>query len=195
MSGDALAYANTLSFLEERRSSVPIVALAANGGVLAMRIKRLLGYREPQPYSWLATATLVAVGIGATALCLGTFAGAQSNPTKQSLANGGAGSQTLSAPYQQWVDEDVLWIITPKERGQFMALSTNDERDEFIRQFWQRRDAGIPGVDANPFRKASIIVAWPMQTSTSRPVCRAGRQIGDVFTLCMGRHTLSRRTL
>ncbi len=152
MSGDALAYAKALSFLEERRSSVPIVALAANGGVLAMRIRRLLGYREPQPYSWLATATLVAVGVGATALCLGTFAGAQSNPTKQSLANGGAGSQTLSAPYQQWVDEDVLWIITPKERAQFMALSTNDERDEFIRQFWQRRDAGMPGVDANSFR-------------------------------------------
>ena len=68
------------------------------------------------------------------------------------LANGGAESQTSSAPYQQWVDEDVLWIITPEERAQFMALSTNDERDEFIRQFWQRRDAGMPGVDANSFR-------------------------------------------
>ena len=115
-----------------------------------------------------------------------------STPNKQSLANGGAESQTLSAPYQQWVNEDVLWIITPEERAQFMALSTNDERDEFIRQFWQRRDAGMPGVDANSFRGEHIVV-WPMQTSTSRPICLAGRQIGDVFTSCMGRQTPSMR--
>ena len=53
ISGDPLAYAKALSFLEEQRGSLPAAALGANGGVLAMRIKRLLGYKEPPAYSWL----------------------------------------------------------------------------------------------------------------------------------------------
>ena len=40
VSGDSLAYAKALSFLEEHRSSYPAVSLGANGGALAMRIKR-----------------------------------------------------------------------------------------------------------------------------------------------------------
>jgi hypothetical protein len=51
ISGDPLAYAKALSFLEERRGSLPAVALGANGGVLAARIKRLLGCKQPPAYS------------------------------------------------------------------------------------------------------------------------------------------------
>jgi GWxTD domain-containing protein len=138
ISGDSLAYAKALSFLEERRGSLATAALGANGGVLAMRIKRLLGYKEPPAYSWLTATTLVAVVVAAAALCVGTFAGAQTNPDNQSSI------KSTGAQYQHWVDEDVLWIIAPEERAAFLKLSTNEERDEFIRQFWQRRDAGAP---------------------------------------------------
>ena len=42
--------------------------------------------------------------------------------------------------YKKWVDEDVRWIITPEELSAFKKLSNNEERDQFIEQFWLRRD-------------------------------------------------------
>jgi GWxTD domain-containing protein len=147
ISGDPLAYAKALSFLEERRRPLPAVALGANGGALAMRIKRLLGYKELPAYSWLTATTLLAVVIAAAALCIGTFARAQTNPDNQSSMKSGGASHSTDAQYQHWVDEDVLWIIAPEERAAFLKLSTGEERDEFIRQFWQRRNAGAPAGD------------------------------------------------
>src|SRR5262249_13513172 len=46
----------------------------------------------------------------------------------------------LPKVYEQWLDEDVRWIITPGERAEFRKLSSNDERDRFIEWFWKRRD-------------------------------------------------------
>lgn len=42
--------------------------------------------------------------------------------------------------YKHWLDEDVKWIITPEELDTFKRLSNNEERDNFIEQFWLRRD-------------------------------------------------------
>lgn len=41
--GNALLYARALSLLEEHRGTLPVIALGANGGILFMRIKRILG--------------------------------------------------------------------------------------------------------------------------------------------------------
>ena len=38
----------------------------------------------------------------------------------------------LSKPYQKWLDEDVVYIITPEERHAFLHLQTNEEREQFI---------------------------------------------------------------
>src|SRR5450631_4254482 len=38
------------------------------------------------------------------------------------------------------IDEDVVWIITDEERAAFKQLSNDEERDNFIEAFWQRRD-------------------------------------------------------
>jgi GWxTD domain-containing protein len=146
--GDPLAYAKALSYLEERRGYLSAAALGADGGVLTMRIKRLLGYKEPPVYSWLTAATLLAVVVAAVALCIGTFAGAETSRDSQSSMKGSGASHSTDAQYQHWVDEDVLWIIAPPERAAFLKLSTGEERDEFIRQFWQRRQAQAPaGID------------------------------------------------
>jgi TonB family protein len=59
--GDRLAYARALSVLEERRSFYPEVALGANGGVLKMRIKRLLGCKEDAAVSQFAAFTVLAL--------------------------------------------------------------------------------------------------------------------------------------
>ncbi len=46
----------------------------------------------------------------------------------------------LDTPYRKWLEEDVVYIITPEERKAFLQLSTNEEREQFIEQFWQRRN-------------------------------------------------------
>jgi GWxTD domain-containing protein len=151
ISGDRLAYARALSFLEERRSSYLAVALGANGGVLAMRIKRLLGYKDAPAYSWLAAGTQLAVVVVAVALSIGTFTRAQNLPGKPLESN--QVSQSSNPAYQSWLNEDVLWIITPEERAAFTHLSSDPERDEFIRQFWVRRDTGSAGAGENSARR------------------------------------------
>jgi len=46
----------------------------------------------------------------------------------------------LKSVYKKWLDEDVLYIITDDERKAFKSLKTDEERDQFIEQFWLRRD-------------------------------------------------------
>jgi len=46
----------------------------------------------------------------------------------------------LDSQYKKWLDQDVVYIISPEERSAFLHLSTNEEREQFIEQFWQRRN-------------------------------------------------------
>jgi GWxTD domain-containing protein len=48
--------------------------------------------------------------------------------------------QELETPYKKWLDEDVAYIITDEERAAFKRLQTDEEREQFIEQFWLRRD-------------------------------------------------------
>jgi len=38
-----------------------------------------------------------------------------------------------------WLAEDAIYIITPEERCAFLHLNTDEEREQFIEQFWYRR--------------------------------------------------------
>jgi GWxTD domain-containing protein len=58
---------------------------------------------------------------------------------------------TLSSYYKHWLDEDVLYIITPEERSTFKALTTDEERENFIEQFWARRNPD-PREPGNQFK-------------------------------------------
>lgn len=149
ISGDSLAYAKALSFLEEYRSSYPLVSLGANGGALVMKIRRLLGYKEAPAFSELTGITLLAVVLAAAALGIASFARAQAPTAKQVSSENGRASRSVPLMYQKWLDEDVVWIITPKERAQFMNLSNNDERDGFIKKFWLRGDRKTDGGENN----------------------------------------------
>jgi len=151
-SGDSLAYAKALSTLEENRSSYPAISLGANGGALVMRIKRLLGYKETPAFSQLAGMTLLAVVVAAAACGIGTFARAQAAANKQMSAEDSTASKSLPSLYRKWIDEDVRWIITSEERAQYLKLSSDDERNEFIKQFWERRKVEAPGGGENRFR-------------------------------------------
>ena len=46
----------------------------------------------------------------------------------------------LQGPFKRWLKEDVLYIITGVERKAFVRFTTAEEREDFIEQFWLRRD-------------------------------------------------------
>jgi GWxTD domain-containing protein len=73
-------------------------------------------------------------------------------PEKQRKANAKALKIELSKTYKKWLDEDVRWIITDEERAAFMQLSNDEERDQFIEAFWQRRDP-TPDTEENEFKE------------------------------------------
>src|SRR2546423_1580134 len=54
--------------------------------------------------------------------------------------------------YKRWLNEDVRWIITDEEMSAFKKLATNAERDQFIENFWQRRDP-TPDTEENEFKE------------------------------------------
>ena len=58
----------------------------------------------------------------------------------------------LDSQYKQWLNEDVVYIISPEERNAFLQLDTNEEREQFIEQFWLRRSSN-PDLPTNDFKE------------------------------------------
>ncbi|MBZ5704996.1 MAG: GWxTD domain-containing protein [Acidobacteriia bacterium] len=71
---------------------------------------------------------------------------------KQKKQNAKALKVELSKTYKKWLAEDVAWIITDEERAAFKQLSNDEERDNFIEAFWQRRDP-TPDTVENEFKE------------------------------------------
>jgi GWxTD domain-containing protein len=57
-----------------------------------------------------------------------------------------------SAPYTSWLNEEVPYIITPDERQAFLRLTTNEEREQYIEEFWRRRNPD-PDSSENSYRE------------------------------------------
>ncbi|MDW3228741.1 MAG: GWxTD domain-containing protein [Acidobacteriota bacterium] len=53
--------------------------------------------------------------------------------------------------YQKWLEEEVVYIITPVEKEIFLKLQNDRERDLFIEAFWKHRDP-IPETEENEFK-------------------------------------------
>jgi GWxTD domain-containing protein len=71
---------------------------------------------------------------------------------KQKKQNSKSLKIELSKTYKKWLDEDVRWIITDEEQKAFKLLSNDEERDQFIEAFWQRRDP-TPDTVENEFKE------------------------------------------
>ena len=54
--------------------------------------------------------------------------------------------------YKKWLNNDVEYIITKEERRAFNALVTDEERENFIENFWRRRDPN-PDTEENEYRE------------------------------------------
>jgi len=70
---------------------------------------------------------------------------------KRKKENAKSLKRELKGEYRKWLDEDVRWIITDNERKAFMQLSNDEERDQFIESFWQRRNPD-PDSEDNEFK-------------------------------------------
>jgi GWxTD domain-containing protein len=71
---------------------------------------------------------------------------------KEKIAQNKALRYELKGEYKKWVDEDVRWIITDQELQAFKSLSNDEERDQFIEQFWLRRNPN-PDSPENEYRE------------------------------------------
>lgn len=58
----------------------------------------------------------------------------------------------LAAPYKEWLNGPVSYIITAEERSAFLHLETNQERENFIENFWERRNPD-PGSADNTYKE------------------------------------------
>jgi GWxTD domain-containing protein len=71
---------------------------------------------------------------------------------KEKAKNDNQLKKELESPYRKWLDEDVVYIISPEERHAFLHLATNEEREQFIEAFWQRRNPD-PDSPENTFKE------------------------------------------
>jgi GWxTD domain-containing protein len=171
--GDAHGYATALAALAQNRWGAHEAALAATGGNLGKRIRRLLSQPE-LPRTTVAPVLAAGILIVSSALLLSAWqspiekapaallAGPQTpSLMSQPLMIAQAQAQTRTAPpansdvedpYRKWLNEEVPYIITDQERSTFKSLSTNSDRAAFIGQFWLRRDP-TPGTPRNEFRE------------------------------------------
>ena len=156
--GDRHEYAEALTALEQYRWNVSNAAMAATGGSLMKRVRRLLlqpeapGAALTPLFSAGILLVIAAAGLGAWQ----TKASAPVAPAAQPPVTFVAQAQALApqaaeSPYTKWLNEDVAYIVTAEERAAFLRLQTNAEREQFILQFWQRRDP-TPGAPDNPFK-------------------------------------------
>ena len=61
-------------------------------------------------------------------------------------------ARELGSAYDSWLKEDIPDIITNEERRAFLQLSTNEEREQFVESFWDRRNPD-PESAANTYKE------------------------------------------
>jgi len=166
--GDAFAYAAALTALEQNRGAVREAVLAATGGSLVKRVRRLL----VQPEGPRAALTPVFSAAILTIMMVAAMAAWQTSappmrppappapvappmpaPVRLLAQAQQAPAPALAVtPYTKWVIEDVAYIIRDDERAAFKSLQSDAEREHFIEQFWLRRDP-TPATPENEFKE------------------------------------------
>jgi len=180
-SGDVLTYARALAELESRQPSRLKHVLAANGGSLVNRIRRLIEPAQananslPGPGAAWAMTLLWLAGVGVATVHAAqppvpapravNLNPARLNPVptlarkspfaevaskaRNTLLYDPVFSAQLAQPlsaakiestWSRWLDEEAEYIITDEERNAFRQLNTDEEREQFVEQFWLRRD-------------------------------------------------------
>ena len=96
-------------------------------------------------------------------MALGLLVSASAAPAALAQKDKGKGAQKEDVPerqrnvrkensnmFKKWIEEDVAYIITDDEKKAWKKLATDEEREQFIEQFWRRRDPD-PDTEVNEY--------------------------------------------
>jgi GWxTD domain-containing protein len=100
----------------------------------------------------LSGVLVLALGAAETKDNKSQQSGAKPLSAKEQKARQKKLEKELAGPYKKWLNEDVAYIITDEERQAFKRLNTDEEREQFIEQFWLRRDP-TPDTVENEFKE------------------------------------------
>jgi GWxTD domain-containing protein len=106
---------------------------------------------------WLCQALLLGLSLGLGGFVNTSLHASPPKETKEKLSREEkrrqkAVQKEMESPYKKWLDEEVPYIITSTERAAFKKLTTDDERETFIENFWERRNPN-PGSPENEFKE------------------------------------------
>jgi GWxTD domain-containing protein len=76
----------------------------------------------------------------------------EDKPSRAEKKRQKAAREESESAYKHWIDEEVPYIITPDERAAWKKLSTDSEREQFIENFWERRNPS-PQSGENEFKE------------------------------------------
>src|SRR6185437_7842315 len=154
--GSPREYASALMAIEGMRAADGwlITPVAATGGSLMKRVARLLGRRSGRDGVVMpAVAAVLTLAVAAAVAVQGRPA-----PVRQAVDAGAAAERQSAAPpdlpetYKAWINNDVVYISSDAERKAFLELTTDEERQKFVEQFWERRDP-TPGTIENEMKE------------------------------------------
>jgi GWxTD domain-containing protein len=77
---------------------------------------------------------------------------AQASPARPSPSLTPIAQAHCSDPYNKWLDEEAVYIISKAEREAFLRLRSDEECKQFIQQFWLRRDP-TPDTQRNEYQE------------------------------------------
>ena len=127
--GDAHPYAVALTALAHKKWKAERIALGATGGTLMKRVRRLLQEPERPRSGIMPVLTVCTMTRACRIAVMGHEAQLSAAPQEQTESS-----------YAKWLKEDVVYIISGAEAAAFLRLGTDEEREHFIKQFWERRD-------------------------------------------------------
>jgi GWxTD domain-containing protein len=96
------------------------------------------------PKKLFGVSLILALALGAVPLSLAQDKVKDPNEKKK--------REEMKSVYKKWMEEDVQYIMTDDERKAFKTLKTDEERDQFIEQFWLRRDPD-PDTPENEYKE------------------------------------------
>jgi GWxTD domain-containing protein len=91
------------------------------------------------------------VSILATSVTFG-FAQDKEKPSEDPTTKARKVGKEKDRIYGEWTNKDVGYIITGDEKKAYKALKTDEERENFIENFWRRRDPD-PDTEENEYRE------------------------------------------
>lgn len=101
----------------------------------------------------LRIVAVAAIGFSASTGALAQPAKGDKNKPSQDVSDKPRNVKAeVKEVYKKWLNNDVEYIITKEERRAFNALVTDEERENFIENFWRRRDPN-PDTEENEYRE------------------------------------------